>query len=68
MPNSLSVVHKRAVHPLVLPVVLIGFLLFVILGMGSYNLQQQLPVSQWFEALTQPALNNMQQLLFHYSL
>ncbi|MDG0807732.1 Fe(3+)-hydroxamate ABC transporter permease FhuB [Pectobacterium brasiliense] len=72
MPNPLSAsashAHKHVAHPRVLPVVLIGFLLIVILGMGSYNLQQQLPVSQWLEGLTQPALNNMQQLLFHYSL
>lgn len=72
MPSPLSVgsshAHQRVGHPLVLPVVVMGFLLIVMLGMGSYNLQQQLPVSQWVAGLTQPVQDNMQQLLFHYSL
>ncbi|MEH2922617.1 Fe(3+)-hydroxamate ABC transporter permease FhuB [Samsonia erythrinae] len=72
MPNPLSVktLHgsRRAVPALLLPTMLFGGLFVALLAIGAHNLQQQLPFSQWLRGLTQPALDDMPQLLFHYSL
>lgn len=37
-------------------------------ALSLYNLNQQLPYAQWRGALWQPDINNVQQMLFHYSL
>ncbi|WP_409311392.1 Fe(3+)-hydroxamate ABC transporter permease FhuB [Pectobacterium sp. B1J-3] len=51
-----------------LPILLIGLLLLIAFGMGAYNLQYQLPLAQWSQGFWQPDINNVHQLLFHYSL
>ncbi|MDU8418609.1 iron chelate uptake ABC transporter family permease subunit, partial [Pseudomonas syringae] len=37
-------------------------------ALSLYNLNQQLPYAQWRGALWQPDIDNVQQMLFHYSL
>ncbi|MFC3396482.1 Fe(3+)-hydroxamate ABC transporter permease FhuB [Brenneria rubrifaciens] len=51
-----------------LPVLLIGLLLALLLGIGGYNLQRQLPAALWRQGLWQPSADDVRQLLFHYSL
>ncbi|MBJ7223252.1 MULTISPECIES: Fe(3+)-hydroxamate ABC transporter permease FhuB [unclassified Brenneria] len=58
----MSVKHRM------LPILLIGLLLALTLGMGGYNLQRQLPVALWSQGLWQPSTDDIRQLLFHYSL
>jgi ABC-type Fe3+-siderophore transport system permease subunit len=48
--------------------VLLISLTFVCALLSLYNLYQQLPFAQWREALWQPNIDNVGQMLFHYSL
>jgi len=36
-------------------------------ALSVYNLHQQLPYSLWHHALWQPNIDDVQQMLFHYS-
>ncbi len=51
----------------------VSLILLIILTLATsalsiYNLHQQLPYAQWRGALWQPDIDNVQQMLFHYSL
>ncbi len=51
----------------------VSLILLIILTLAAgalsiYNLHQQLPYAQWRGALWQPDIDNVQQMLFHYSL
>lgn len=51
-----------------LPLTLILLLLAVAGGLTIYNLTQQLPPAQWARALSAPDIDDVRQMLFHYSL
>lgn len=50
------------------PALFMALLLAVALGLTWWNLSIALPRSQWGSALTAPDIDNIQQMLFHYSL
>ncbi|WP_245929665.1 Fe(3+)-hydroxamate ABC transporter permease FhuB [Brenneria roseae] len=56
--------HKKQA----LPVLLIGVLLAIALGLGAYNLQRQLPMTLWPQGFWRPDTDDIRQLLFHYTL
>ncbi|MBI6145527.1 Fe(3+)-hydroxamate ABC transporter permease FhuB [Serratia marcescens] len=51
-----------------LPLTLILLLLAAGGGLTIYNLAQQLPPAQWVRALSAPDIDDVRQMLFHYSL
>ncbi|EMB4110471.1 MULTISPECIES: Fe(3+)-hydroxamate ABC transporter permease FhuB [Serratia] len=51
-----------------LPLTLILLLLAAAGGLTIYNLAQQLPPAQWLRALSAPDIDDVRQMLFHYSL
>lgn len=51
-----------------LPLTLILLLLAAAGGLTIYNLAQQLPPVQWARALSAPDIDDVRQMLFHYSL
>lgn len=51
-----------------LPLMLILLLLATAGGLTIYNLAQQLPPAQWARALSAPDIDDVRQMLFHYSL
>ncbi|HAT4517710.1 Fe(3+)-hydroxamate ABC transporter permease FhuB [Serratia marcescens] len=51
-----------------LPLTLILLLLAAAGGLTIYNLVQQLPPAQWARALSAPDIDDVRQMLFHYSL
>lgn len=51
-----------------LPLTLILLLLAASGGLTIYNLMQQLPPAQWAQALSAPDIDDLRQMLFHYSL
>lgn len=51
-----------------LPVTLVLVLLASASGLTLYNLLQQLPWAQWGQALNAPDIDDVHQMLFHYSL
>lgn len=51
-----------------LPLTLILLLLAAAGGLTIYNLTQQLPPAQWARALSTPDIDDVRQMLFHYSL
>lgn len=51
-----------------LPLTLILLLLAAAGGLTIYNLVQQLPPAQWVRALSVPDIDDVRQMLFHYSL
>jgi iron complex transport system permease protein len=51
-----------------LPVTLVLVLLASASGLTLYNLLQQLPWAQWGQALNAPYIDDVHQMLFHYSL
>ncbi len=51
-----------------LPLTLILLLLATAGGLTIYNLAQQLPPMQWARALSAPDIDDVRQMLFHYSL
>ncbi len=51
-----------------LPLTLILLLLAAAGGLTIYNLVQQLPPEQWVRALSAPDIDDVRQMLFHYSL
>ena len=51
-----------------LPLTLILLLLAAAGGLTIYNLTQQLPPAQWARALSAPDIDDVRQMLFHYSL
>lgn len=51
-----------------LPLMLILLLLATAGGLTIYNLAQQLPPVQWARALSAPDIDDVRQMLFHYSL
>ncbi|EMH4218169.1 Fe(3+)-hydroxamate ABC transporter permease FhuB [Serratia marcescens] len=51
-----------------LPLTLILLLLAAAGGLTIYNLTQQLPPVQWARALSAPDIDDVRQMLFHYSL
>ncbi len=51
-----------------LPLTLILLLLAAAGGLTIYNLAQQLPPAQWARALSVPDIDDVRQMLFHYSL
>lgn len=52
----------------ILPIALILLLLAAAGGLTLFNLLHQLPWGQWSQALVQPDIDNVDQMLFHYSL
>lgn len=52
---------------LTLSFVLLTLLTLVSAALSLYNLRQQLPFGLWREALWQPSINDVNQMLFHYS-
>ncbi|MDN5682124.1 MAG: iron chelate uptake ABC transporter family permease subunit, partial [Ewingella sp.] len=46
---------------------LLILLALVSAGLSFYNLRQQLPFDQWSQALWQPSIDNVNQMMFHYS-
>lgn len=50
------------------PALFMALLLAVALGLTWWNLSIALPRSQWSSALVAPDIDNIQQMLFHYSL
>jgi len=50
------------------PALLMALLLVVALGLTWWNLNLALPRAQWGSALIAPNIDNIQQMLFHYSL
>ncbi|HEJ7052753.1 Fe(3+)-hydroxamate ABC transporter permease FhuB [Serratia marcescens] len=50
-----------------LPLTLILLLLAAAGGLTIYNLAQQLPPAQWARALSAPDIDDVRQMLFHYS-
>ena len=50
------------------PALLMALLLVVALGLTWWNLNLALPRAQWGSALIAPDIDNIQQMLFHYSL
>jgi iron complex transport system permease protein len=55
-------------HIRALPVTLVLVLLASASGLTLYNLLQQLPWAQWGQALNAPDIDDVHQMLFHYSL
>lgn len=51
-----------------LSLLLLPLLFAVALALTLFNLQQHLPVKQWFSALSSPDINNIAQMVFYYSL
>ncbi|HEJ6973954.1 TPA: Fe(3+)-hydroxamate ABC transporter permease FhuB [Serratia marcescens] len=51
-----------------LPLTLILLLLAAAGGLTIYNLTQQLPPAQWARALSAPDIDDVRQMLFHYSM
>ncbi|QLJ67670.1 Fe(3+)-hydroxamate ABC transporter permease FhuB [Serratia marcescens] len=51
-----------------LPLTLILLLLAAAGGLTIYNLAQQLPPAQWVRALSAPDIDDVRQMMFHYSL
>lgn len=51
-----------------LPAVLLSVLFIAAAWLGWINLNAALPRAQWGEALWQPDINSVEQMLFHYSL
>lgn len=51
----------------VLPITLMMLLLAAAGGLTVFNLLQQLPWGQWGQALLRPDIDNIDQMLFHYS-
>ncbi|HGM6878909.1 Fe(3+)-hydroxamate ABC transporter permease FhuB [Serratia nevei] len=51
-----------------LPLTLILLLLAAAGGLTIYNLAQQLPPAQWVRAFSAPDIDDVRQMLFHYSL
>lgn len=51
-----------------LPLTLILLLLAAAGGLTIYNLTQQLPPAQWARAISAPDIDDVRQMLFHYSL
>ncbi|CAE1149786.1 Fe(3+)-hydroxamate ABC transporter permease FhuB [Serratia sp. Tan611] len=52
----------------ILPIALLALLAAAAGGLSVFNLLQQLPLAQWGQALRAPDIDNVQQMLFHYSL
>lgn len=50
------------------PVTLLAGLFILTLALTLYNLASHLPMAQWRVALRQPDIDNLDQMLFHYSL
>ncbi len=50
------------------PALLMALLLVIALGLTWWNLNLALPRAQWGSALIAPDIDNIQQMLFHYSL
>ena len=50
------------------PVTLLAGLFILTLALTLYNLASHLPMAQWRMALRQPDIDNLDQMLFHYSL
>ncbi|KAA8725894.1 Fe(3+)-hydroxamate ABC transporter permease FhuB [Ewingella americana] len=46
---------------------LLILLTLVSAALSFYNLRQQLPFDQWHQALWQPSIDNVNQMMFHYS-
>lgn len=55
-------------HRYILPVIFLLTLFIVAFGLTLYNMQALLPSDQWFSALRQPDPDEINQMLFHYSL
>ncbi|CCJ84880.1 Ferric hydroxamate ABC transporter (TC 3.A.1.14.3), permease component FhuB [Cronobacter dublinensis 582] len=53
---------------LLFPALLLGLLFALALGLSWVNLTAWLPRAQWREALWQPDIDAIDQMLFHYSL
>ncbi len=51
-----------------LPIALLLLLFIAALALTLTNLQHQLPAEQWLTALRAPDMNNIEQMVFHYSL
>ncbi|CAI1139627.1 Iron(III)-hydroxamate import system permease protein fhuB [Serratia rubidaea] len=52
----------------ILPIALLALLAAAAGGLSLFNLLQQLPLPQWGQALRAPDIDNVQQMVFHYSL
>ncbi|MEC5319219.1 Fe(3+)-hydroxamate ABC transporter permease FhuB [Brenneria populi subsp. brevivirga] len=52
----------------IFPLATLGLLLAAALCLTFYNLLQQLPMAQWRQGLFAPHVDNIEQMLFHYSL
>ena len=52
----------------ILPIALLALLAAAAGGLSVFNLLQQLPLAQWGQALRAPEIDNVQQMVFHYSL
>ncbi|MEC5344898.1 Fe(3+)-hydroxamate ABC transporter permease FhuB [Brenneria populi] len=52
----------------IFPLATLGLLLAAALCLTFYNLLQQLPMAQWRQGLFAPNVDNIEQMLFHYSL
>ena len=50
------------------PALLLTVIFLVALALTGFNLSTALPRGQWGAALTAPDIDNIQQMLFHYSL
>ncbi|MGC0094115.1 iron chelate uptake ABC transporter family permease subunit, partial [Enterobacter asburiae] len=50
------------------PALLLSLLFLVALVLTGFNLSAALPRAQWGAALASPDIDNIQQMLFHYSL
>ncbi len=50
------------------PALLLALLCLVALALTWFNLSTALPREQWNAAFTAPDIDNIQQMLFHYSL
>ena len=50
------------------PVLLLSVLFLAALSFTGFNLSTALPRAQWGAALVSPDIDNIQQMLFHYSL
>jgi len=52
----------------IFPVGLLVLLALILLAITFYNLQHQLPLSLWYGALWQPNIDDVRQMVFHYSM
>jgi len=50
------------------PLLLLSLLFLLALSLTLVNLQQVLPPADWAQALWSPAVDNLSQMVFHYSL